>query len=340
MPVGTLATVKALTNRDLEDMQAEIILGNAYHLYLRPGHELVDEMGGLHGFMNWKKSILTDSGGFQVMSLSNLRKIKEDGVEFSSHIDGSRHSISPEKSMEIQRALGSDIVMAFDECLKYGATHKETLDSMNMTTRWARRCQSVELKEHQRLFGILQGGMFEDLRRQHVEDLEALDFFGFAIGGLSVGEPPEEMVRILDALQGYMPETKPRYLMGVGRPEDLIESVYRGVDMFDCVMPTRNARNGHLFTKTGVIKIRNAKYKNDQRPLDETCNCYTCQNHSRAYLRHLHISGEILASQLSTVHNIYYYLDLMRQVRKAIKEKRFDDFRQAFYKDLNRNKEN
>lgn len=340
MPVGTAATVKALKNSDLEAMGAQMILGNAYHLLLRPGHELIESLGGLHGFMNWSRSVLTDSGGFQVMSLSSLRKLGEEGVEFASHIDGTRYFISPEKSMEIQRALGSDIVMAFDECLKYPATHEETQASMALTTRWAKRCQQVQLKENQRLFGIFQGGMFEDLRLQHIQDLEELDFFGYAVGGLSVGEPPEEMVRILEAIKASLPVTKPRYLMGVGRPQDIVEAVYRGIDMFDCVMPTRNARNGHLFTRQGVIKIRNAKYKTDERPLDENCSCYTCQNHSRAYLRHLQVAGEIMSSQLNTIHNIHYYLDLMHQIRLAIREKRFDDFRQAFYNDLNQNKEN
>lgn len=332
MPVGTAATVKSLTPRDLKEMGAGIILGNAYHLYLRPGHELIDKMGGLHQFMSWSGAILTDSGGFQVMSLSELTKRTEAGVEFASHLDGSKHLITPEKSMEIQRALGSDIVMCFDEVLGYPAEKDAVAKSLERTYRWAQRCQAVELKPHQALFGIQQGGMFPDLRRQHTEMLTQLPFAGFAIGGLSVGEPPEMLWEMVRESAPLLPKEKPRYLMGVGRPQDLVESVYRGVDMFDCVMPTRNARNGAIFTSFGKINIRNAKYANDSQPLDPECGCYTCQNFSRSYLRHLQNVGEMLGAQLNTIHNIHFYLDLMRQVRAAIREKRFDDFRRAFYK--------
>jgi queuine tRNA-ribosyltransferase len=339
MPVGTAATVKSVTPEDLYEMGAKIILGNAYHLYIRPGHQLIEELGGLHKFMNWGGSILTDSGGFQVMSLADLRKMTPEGVEFSSHLDGSRHFISPEKSMEIQRALGSDIVMAFDECVKHPATKEEVRRSMAITTAWEKRCRAFELKPHQGLFGILQGGMYPDLRREHYEQLKDVDFEGWAIGGLSVGEPPALMYEILDACVPLLPENKVHYLMGVGTPEDLVEGVARGVDIFDCVMPTRNARNGTLFTSEGKLHIKNAKFIRDSGPLDAKCECYTCRNYSRAYLRHLFVSGEILSSRLNTIHNLHFYLDLMRQMQKAIEARRFADFRTSFYRSYAKNKE-
>lgn len=331
MPVGTLATVKSVSPEELEALGAKIILGNAYHLYLKPGHELVEDLGGLHKFMNWKGSILTDSGGFQVMSLSALRKVTPDGVEFASHIDGSRHFISPEKSMEIQRALGSDIVMAFDECVKHPATREEVKRSLELTTKWEKRSRAFELKPHQGLFGILQGGMHADLRKEHFQMLEGIDFEGWAIGGLSVGEPPQLMYEMLDVSVPLLPEDKVHYLMGVGTPGDLVEGVARGVDIFDCVMPTRNARNGTLFTSRGKMHIKNARFQRDPNPLDENCSCYTCRNYSRAYLRHLFLQGEILGSRLLTIHNLHYYIDLMRQMREAILAQRFDEFRRSFY---------
>ncbi len=332
MPVGTAATVKTMTPEELKSIGAGIILGNAYHLYLRPGHKLVEELGGLHKFMHWDQGILTDSGGFQVMSLVELRKITEEGVEFASHLDGSRHMLSPEKSMEIQRALGSDIVMSFDECLKHPATRDEVRRSMERTYRWEKRCRAVELKPHQGLFGITQGGMYPDLRKEHLEMLREIPFEGWAIGGLAVGEPQEMMLEILDITTPLLPTDKVRYLMGVGTPEDLLESVARGVDIFDCVMPTRNARTGTLFTTYGKLNIRNARFIRDEGPLDPECDCYTCRNYSRAYLRHLYISGEILGLRLNTLHNLYFYINLMRRAREAILAQRFDEFRSAFYK--------
>lgn len=339
MPVGTAATVKSLTPEDLEAMGAKIILGNAYHLYIRPGHKLIEEMGGLHKFMGWNGAILTDSGGFQVMSLSDLRKVTPEGVEFSSHLDGSRHFISPEISMEIQRSLGSDIVMAFDECVKHPATKEEVRQSMAITTDWERRSRAVALKPHQGLFGILQGGMYPELRQEHYEQLKDIDFEGWAIGGLSVGEPPALMYEVLDSSVPLLPANKVRYLMGVGTPEDLVEAVYRGVDIFDCVMPTRNARNGTLFTSAGKLHIKNAKFARDQNPLDPACSCYTCRKYSRAYLRHLYVSGELLASRLNTIHNLHYYLSLMDQMRAAIAAHKFAEFRAGFYRSYAKSKE-
>jgi queuine tRNA-ribosyltransferase len=289
--------------------------------------------------MNWRGAILTDSGGFQVMSLSALRKVTPAGVEFASHLDGSRHLLSPEKSMEIQRALGSDIVMAFDECVRHPATREEVKRSLELTTAWEKRSRAVELKPHQGLFGILQGGMFPDLRREHFEMLREIDFEGWAIGGLSVGEPPALMYEILDAAVPLLPADKVRYLMGVGTPEDLVEGVARGVDIFDCVMPTRNARNGTLFTSAGKVHIKNARYRSDAGPLDPECGCYTCRHYSRAYLRHLFVAGEILSARLNTLHNLHYYLDLMRQMREAIAARRFAEFRRAFYGSYARNKD-
>jgi queuine tRNA-ribosyltransferase len=331
MPVGTAATVKSVSPEEVKELGAKVILSNAYHLYLRPGHALIEKLGGLHKFMNWDGAILTDSGGFQVMSLSEIRKVTPDGVEFASHLDGSKHFISPEKSMEVQRALGSDIVMAFDECVKHPATREEVQRSLVLTTDWEKRSRAFPLKAHQGLFGILQGGMYPDLRKEHFEMLRDLDFEGWAIGGLSVGEPPALMYELLDASVPLLPEKKVRYLMGVGTPQDLVEGVARGVDIFDCVMPTRNARNGTLFTSAGKVHIKNARFAQDSRPLDEACGCYTCQNYSRAYLRHLYVSGEIFGSRLLTIHNLHYYIDLMRQMREAVLAERFDDFRATFY---------
>jgi queuine tRNA-ribosyltransferase len=332
MPVGTAATVKSLTPEDLTGMGSKIILGNAYHLFLRPGHKLIEELGGLHKFMGWEGAILTDSGGFQVMSLSELRKVTPDGVEFASHLDGSRHFLSPEVSMEIQRALGSDIVMAFDECVKHPATKDEVAKSLKLTTDWERRSRAVKLKDHQGLFGILQGGMYPDLRAAHFDMIKELDFEGWAIGGLSVGEPPPLMYEVLDTTVPLLPKDKVRYLMGVGTPEDLVEAVYRGVDIFDCVMPTRNARNGTLFTSQGKVHIKNARFLRDSEPLDSACYCYTCRKYSRAYLRHLFVSGEILAARLNTIHNLHFYLKLMEGIREAIAARQFSEFRDRFLK--------
>lgn len=338
MPVGTAATVKSLTPEDLASMQAKIILGNAYHLYIRPGHKLIENLGGLHKFMGWDGAILTDSGGFQVMSLADLRKVTPDGVEFSSHLDGSRHFISPEISMEIQRSLGSDIVMAFDECVKHPSTKDEVKRSMDLTTAWEKRSRAFPLKPHQGLFGILQGGMYPDLRAEHFEALKEIDFEGWAIGGLSVGEPPPLMYEILDSSVPLLPREKVRYLMGVGTPEDLVEGVARGVDIFDCVMPTRNARNGTLFTSAGKIHIKNARFVSDPEPLDSSCSCYTCRKYSRAYLRHLYVSGEILSSRLNTIHNVHFYLNLMQGIRGAIAARRFAEFRAEFYRSYAKSK--
>jgi queuine tRNA-ribosyltransferase len=293
----------------------------------------------IHKFMGWDGAILTDSGGFQVMSLSALRKVTPQGVEFSSHLDGSRHFISPEISMEIQKSLGSDIVMAFDECVKHPASKDEVRKSMLITTDWERRSRAVKLQSHQGLFGILQGGMYKDLREEHFESLKELDFEGWAIGGLSVGEPPPLMYEVLDGCVPLLPKQKVRYLMGVGTPEDLVEAVFRGVDIFDCVMPTRNARNGTLFSSNGKIHIKNAKYARDQGPLDANCDCYTCRKYSRAYLRHLYVSGEILSSRLNTVHNLHFYLNLMKQMRGAIAARRLLDFRAEFYRSYAKSKE-
>ena len=319
MPVGTRGTVKACTPQVLtEQIQAEIILANTYHLYLRPGHEIVQEIGGLHPFMGWDKPILTDSGGFQVFSLGPLRKITEEGVAFRSPIDGTERFISPERSIEIQNALGADIIMIFDECPALPNEYEYLKNSMEMTLRWAERSKKVHQNSYQLLFGIVQGGMERDLRRASVEGTVSLDFPGYAIGGLSVGEEKDLMYEMLAYTAPLLPEDKPRYLMGVGTPEDLVYGVRCGIDMFDCVMPTRNARNGSLFTSEGIVRIRNAKYTRDYSPLDPACNCYTCQNFTRAYLRHLHVENEILGSQLHTLHNLYFYVSLMRGIRRAI----------------------
>ncbi len=315
MPVGTQATVKALTPQQLKDAGAQTVLANTYHLYLRPGHQTVEKLGGLHSFMGWDRPILTDSGGFQVFSLASLRKVTDAGVEFQSHLDGSRHFFSPELSMEIQKSLGSDIVMAFDECPPYTLDKKQIAQSMERTLNWAKQCRNFKLKPHQKLFGIVQGGMFLDLRQECIEKLISIDFDGYALGGLSIGEPIEQMYEVVKNVTPFLPEDKPRYLMGVGTPEDLIFGVKCGIDLFDCVMPTRNARNGQLFASTGKINIKNAQYAEDPNPLDPKCNCYTCKNFSRAYLRHLYVAKEILSATLNSIHNISYYLNLMKTLR-------------------------
>lgn len=331
MPVGTYGTVKGMLPRDVKAIGAEMILGNTFHLWLRPGTEVIKAHGDLHDFMQWDGPILTDSGGFQVFSLGKLRKITEEGVAFQSPIDGSKIFLDPEKSMEVQRELGSDIVMIFDECTPYPATETEARDSMERSLRWAKRSKDAHGDNTSALFGIIQGGMYESLRDVSLEGLNEIEFDGYAIGGLSVGEPKEDMARILNHLAHKMVPEKPRYLMGVGKPVDLVEGVRRGVDMFDCVMPTRNARNGHLFTWDGVVKIRNAKHKKDTGPLDANCDCYTCQNFSRSYLHHLDKCGEILGSQLNTIHNLRHYQALMLAMREALSEGRFDDFVADFY---------
>lgn len=334
MPVGTQATVKSMSQDELKDMlDAKIILGNTYHLYLRPGHKLIQKAGGLHKFMNWDRAILTDSGGFQVFSLGDLRNITEEGVEFKSHLDGSRHFLSPELSMEIQNCLGSDIMMVFDECVEYGANYEYTKKSMEMTTRWAKRCKEYHKNiEKQALFGIVQGGMFKDLREQSAKDLIDLDFPGYAIGGLSIGESPEEMYDILDFTAPLLPENKPRYLMGVGTPDYLIESAIRGIDMCDCVIQTRIARNGTALTSLGKVTVRNASYAEDFTTLDPNCDCYTCKNYTKAYIRHLIKCNEILGARLLTIHNLKFTMNLMENVRKAIEQDRLLDFRNEFYK--------
>lgn len=332
MPVGTQATVKSMTPQDLvEEIGAQIILGNTYHLMLRPGAELIEQLGGLHRFMAWDRPILTDSGGFQVWSLGDLRRIEADGVRFRSHIDGSEVFLGPRESMEIQRRLGSDIVMAFDECTPYPATRDEAATSMELSMRWARDCRRHLPPDHrQALFGIVQGGMYADLRLESLEQLLQIGFDGIAIGGLSVGEPKEEMLHILDVLAAKLPDDLPHYVMGVGAPDDLIEGIDRGIDMFDCVMPTRNARNGTLFTDDGVLHIKQARFRDDPRPVMQGCHCYTCRRFSRAYLRHLFKAKEILASRLNTLHNVHYYCALMRRVRLALQEGRWPQFRDRF----------
>jgi len=338
MPVGTRGSVKSLWQEDLEALGAQIILGNTYHLYLRPGHELVERMGGLHQFISWDKPILTDSGGYQVFSLSDLNKLTEEGVTFQSHIDGSKHLLTPEKSMEIQRSLGSDIVMCFDECPALPATREVLQKSLQLTHRWAKRCKSVELKEHQHLFGIIQGGLEMDLRLESLAGLKDLDFPGYAIGGLSVGEKNEEMVALCKEFVPHMPKEKPRYLMGVGKPLDVLNGIKAGLDMFDCVLPTRNARNGQFLTHHGPLNIKKARFTEDQLPPDPNCDCRVCQKYSRTYIRHLFNVGEYLAGQLISFHNLYFYLQMVKNARKAIIEGRFDDYYQTFYKDYNSNK--
>ncbi|KZX59182.1 tRNA guanosine(34) transglycosylase Tgt [Halioglobus sp. HI00S01] len=331
MPVGTYGTVKGMLPRDIKEIGAEIILGNTFHLWLRPGTDIIEQHGDLHDFMGWDGPILTDSGGFQVFSLGDMRKISEDGVKFQSPVDGSRVFLDPEKSMEIQRKLGSDIVMIFDECTPYPATVDEARDSMELSLRWAKRSKQAHGDSSAALFGIVQGGMYPELRQESLDGLTDIGFDGYAIGGLSVGEPKDEMMHVLEAMQPIIPADKPRYLMGVGTPADLLEGVRRGVDMFDCVMPTRNARNGNLFTSRGQLKLRNARHKTSTLPIDEDCNCYTCQNFSRGYLHHLDKCNEILGSQLNTIHNLHYYQQHMQGIRAAIEDQNLDDFAANYY---------
>ncbi len=331
MPVGTYGTVKAMTPEELRAVGAEIILGNTFHLMLRPGTDIINLHGDLHGFMHWEGPILTDSGGFQVFSLGEMRKITEQGVRFQSPVDGSPVFMGPEESMAVQRALGSDIVMIFDECTPYPATEAEARASMELSLRWAERSKAAHGDNPNALFGIVQGGMYPHLRRESLAGLTAIGFDGYAIGGLSVGEPKEEMLHTLDAITPQMPADRPRYLMGVGTPEDIVEAVRRGVDMFDCVLPTRNARNGHLFTSEGAVRIRNSRYQHDTGPLDPACDCYTCRHYSRAYLRHLDKCGEILGARLNTIHNLHYYQQLMRDLRHAIGEGSLEAWVAGFY---------
>lgn len=347
MPVGTQATVKAMSPEELKNIGAEIILCNTYHLYLRPGHETIASLGGLHSFMGWDGPILTDSGGFQVFSLSALRSINENGVHFRSHLDGSMHFIGPEKAMEIQSALGSEICMAFDECTPYPASKEYAVKSLELTTKWAKKCKewlqnAITLYPpfvggglkgsilHQALFGIIQGGVYKDLRKRSLDELSEIGFDGYATGGLSVGEPKEEMYEIINFIAPLMPEDKPRYLMGIGDLKDMLVAVEAGFDMFDCVMPTRNARNGTLFTSEGRVSIKRTEYKTDNSPLDKNCGCYTCRNFSRAYLRHLFLAKEILSMRLNTIHNLYFYLDFFRKMREAISANKFIEFKKKW----------
>ncbi|HUG98610.1 MAG TPA: tRNA guanosine(34) transglycosylase Tgt [Gammaproteobacteria bacterium] len=331
MPVGTYGTVKAMTPEELVALGASIILGNTFHLMLRPGTDVIRAHGGLHGFMHWERPILTDSGGFQVWSLAALRRVSEEGVSFASPVDGAQVALGPERSMEVQRLLGADIVMAFDECTPYPATETEARESMELSLRWAARCRSAHADNPAALFGIVQGGMHLPLREASLAGLLELGFDGYALGGLSVGESAGEREAVLEAVAPAMPAAQPRYLMGVGTPEDLVESVARGIDMFDCVMPTRHARNGYLFTRRGTLRIRNARHRDDAGPLDPECGCYTCANFSRAYLRHLERCNEILGARLNTIHNLHYYLDLMAQMRAAIAANAFESWRRGFY---------
>jgi len=340
MPVGTQATVKSLTPEDLVELGTEIILGNTYHLYLRPGHETIERLGGLHQFMRWDRPILTDSGGYQIFSLSELVKVQEEGVTFQSHIDGSRHFLSPKKVIEIQESLGADIIMCLDECTPYPATREETLRSLQLTTQWARRCREAKAASVQSLFGIVQGGMYLDLRERSAADLIELDFEGYAVGGVGVGEDKSTMSNITAETTPMLPFEKPRYLMGVGTPEDILSAVQMGVDLFDCVLPTRNARNGLLFTRLGKRTIRNAKYTEDPRPIDENCRCYTCRHYSRAYLRHLFMAREILAYRLNTIHNLFYYMEFMALTRQAILGHRLRTFAADVIKDWNLDRQN
>ncbi|MCX6149682.1 MAG: tRNA guanosine(34) transglycosylase Tgt [Ignavibacteriales bacterium] len=344
MPVGTQGTVKAVNQRILEDeIKAQIVLSNTYHLYLRPGTEIIEKAGGLHKFMNWNKPILTDSGGFQVYSLSELRKMKKDGIEFKSHLDGSKHFFSPEKVIKIQRSIGSDIIMPLDECTPFPCEYEYAKKSMELTSEWAglnkdafERTEPLYGKE-QYIFGIIQGSVYKELRQKSADDLSKLDFDGYAIGGLAVGEPTETMYDIVDYTTGLMAEEKPRYLMGVGRPENILEAIERGVDMFDCVMPTRNARNAYLFSNSGVLSMRNAQYKDDFNPVDKECGCYTCRNYSRAYLRHLYIAKEILVLELASIHNLHFYLRLVMEARERIIDGSFYKWKQEKIKNISLN---
>ena len=332
MPVGTYGSVKSMTAEELVADGAQIILGNTFHLMLRPGLDIIRAHGDLHQFIHWQKPILTDSGGFQVWSLGKMRKISEQGVNFRSPVDGAEVFLGPETSIEVQHVLGSDIVMIFDECTPYPATEEVAAESMRLSLRWAQRCRDAHDDHPSALFGIVQGGMYPEVRRESIGGLKDIGFDGYAIGGLSVGEPTEKMLKVLEDLNPHMPADKPRYLMGVGRPEDIVEAVVRGIDMFDCVMPTRNARNGWLFTSQGNVKIRNAQYADDTRPIDENCSCYTCRYYSRSYLRHLQRCNEILGSRLATIHNLHYYQSLMHGLREAIRNKSLQDFVDNFYR--------
>ncbi|MEW5948618.1 MAG: tRNA guanosine(34) transglycosylase Tgt [Thermodesulfobacteriota bacterium] len=337
MPVGTQATVKALTPEDLQSIGSEIVLANTYHLYLRPGHETIEKLGGLHKFMNWKGPILTDSGGFQIYSLSKLCKTSEEGVNFRSHLSGSSIFLSPEEAISIQKALGTDIIMCLDTCIPYPCPYQETREATRLTSRWAGRCKEAKETNHQLLFGIIQGGMYSDLRMMSAEEILEIGFDGYALGGLSVGEPKDLMLQMAEKTIPLIPENYPRYIMGVGTPEDIIECVWRGVDMFDCVLPTRNARNGMLFTSSGPVVIKNSRYKDDEAPLDEDCGCYTCRHYSRAYLRHLYVSRELLSYRLNTIHNLHYFLKLMAGMREAIQKGEFAEYRRKFYKQKEEN---
>ncbi|MBN2467311.1 MAG: tRNA guanosine(34) transglycosylase Tgt [Deltaproteobacteria bacterium] len=336
MPVGTQATVKSLTPEDLVSVGAEMILCNTYHLYLRPGHELIKTFGGLHRFMHWDHPLLTDSGGYQVYSLSPLRKIKDEGVYFQSHLDGSYHTLSPEKAVEIQESLGADIIMCLDECMPYPSSSDYTRESISRTTHWAERCRKAWKSKTQALFGIIQGGVFPDLREQSAREIVSLDFPGYAVGGLSVGETKAELYEMMDNTLPLIPDNKPRYLMGLGTPQDILEGVKKGADLFDCVIPTRHARNGMLFTGFGSLVIKNAQYADDPRPVDPGCTCYTCRNYSRAYLRHLYMANEILAPRLNTIHNLHYYLNFLKQIRTAIRDSQLNNFAAAFYENQKR----
>ena len=330
MPVGTHGTVKAITHKELKDIGVKMILANAYHLYLKPGDTLIREMGGIQRFSGWDGPVLTDSGGYQVFSLGVLREIKEDGVMFQSHIDGSKHFFSPEKAIEVQENIGADICMSFDECVPYPSSYEYTSKSVGLTSRWARRCRDSKQNGKNLLFGIIQGGVYKDLRLKSAHDLVNMDFDGYAVGGLSVGEPKGIMWEMVDAVIDLLPREKPRYLMGLGFPEDIIEGIRRGIDMFDCVIPTRLARNGNLFTWDGRINIKNAKYTKDERPIDAECGCYTCKTHSRAYLRHLLVSHELTSFYLNTIHNIYFYADFLKKIRETIREGIFYAFYESF----------
>ena len=336
MPVGTQATVKSMTPEELKQIGAQIILANTYHLYLRPGQDIVKMAGGLHKFMNWDRPILTDSGGFQVFSLGDLRTIAEEGVEFKSHLDGSKLFFSPESVMKTEEDLGADIIMAFDECCPYPSTYEYTKNSLERTTRWAKRCKEAHTTENQALFGIIQGGFFEDLRKQSAKDLIELDLPGYAIGGISVGEPKEKFIEMLRYTAPLMPENKPRYLMGVGTPDYLIEAALAGIDMCDCVLPTRIARNGTAMTWNGKIVVRNATYEKDFTPLDPECDCYTCRNYSRAYLRHLFKADEMLSAMLLSNHNLHFLVNMMKNIRRAIEEDRFLEYKEEFYRKYGR----
>jgi queuine tRNA-ribosyltransferase len=329
MPVGTRGAVKAILAKDLAEMGSSIILGNAYHLYLRPGDELIRDLGGIQKFSGWDGAVLTDSGGYQIFSLGVLRKIQDEGVTFKSHIDGSKHFLTPERVVEIQENLGSDICMCLDECVSYPSSHAYTSSSVDLTTKWARRCREAK-KTSSLLFGIAQGGMYDDLRLKSAQELVELDFDGYALGGFSVGEPKDIMWEMVDVQIPHLPWGKPRYLMGLGFPEDIVEGVKRGIDMFDCVIPTRHARNGSLFTKTGRINIKHAKYVKDETPLDDTCECYTCRHYSKAYLRHLFISRELNCYYLHTIHNLFFYASLMKNIRQALRQDQFDEFYKEF----------